>query len=229
MNDLKLSELKAIILDQADMTDSGFITDTRLTYWINAELSELHDLLVTSFEDYFLAKEKIPLVGDTENYALPDDFYKAIKVFYMDGTNRYRLRRFMIEELDQYSSDYYSTYTLPSAMGEIDLYYRIVGNELYLAPVPIGGGHVDLWYVPQFERLVDPNDMVHFQVPIGWEDFVVCGVAARCLAKEESDPTYFVMKKLEIKQRIIDAAEDRDEGGEDRIVDVYRRFEDPIY
>ena len=228
MNDLKLSELKAIILDQADMTDSGFITDTRLTYWINAELSELHDLLVTSFEDYFLAKEIIPLAGDTENYALPDDFYKAIKVFYVDGLNRYRLRRFMVEELDQFSNDYYSAYT-HNGLNYVDLFYRIVGNELYVAPLPAGTGAIEFWYVPQFERLVDPNDTVHFQVPIGWEDFVICGVAARCLAKEESDPTFFLGKKMEIKQRIIDAAEARDQGGENRVVDVYRRFEDYAY
>lgn len=228
MNDLKLSELKAIILDQADMTNSGFITDTRLTYWINAELSELHDLLVVSFEDYFLAKEIIPLAGDIENYTLPDDFYKDIKVFYVDGTKRYRLRRFMIEEFDRYSNDYYAVYPF-NGVSEVDLFYRIIGNEIYVAPPPSLGGKLELWYVPQFERLIDPNDTVHFQVPIGWEDFVVCGVAARCLAKEESDPTFFVIKKAEIKQRIIEAAETRDEGGENRVVDVYRRFEDVGY
>jgi len=226
MNDLKLSELKAIILDQADMTDSGFITDIRLTYWINAELSELHDLLIDSFEDYFLAKKIITLAGDTENYALPDDFYKAIKVFYMDGTNRYRLRRFMMEELDQYSNDYYSAYVMAP---EVDLCYRVEGNEIYIAPTPSLGGRLELWYIPQLERLVDPNDTVHFQIPIGWEDYVVCGVVARCLAKEESDPTFFLMKKAEIKARIIEMAATRDEGGENRVVDVYRRFDDIGY
>lgn len=216
MNYQSLAELKATILDQVDMADSSFIDSSKLKYWINAELSELHDLLVTTFEDYYITRYDFSLDG-SEKHELPEDFYKAHKVFYLQGTTRHRLNRFSMNDLAGDSTWNNSNETLR---------YRVMGNHIYFDPTPNATGEVQLFYVPQLDPLDADEDRVSIAVPIGWEDFVVCGVAARCLAKEESDPTFFLKKKAEIRARIITDADTRDTGEPHRFTDTYRRFED---
>jgi hypothetical protein len=216
MNSVTLAELKTTIKDGADMSNSSFLDDTQILYWINSALSELHDLLVTSFEDYFIKIWEFPLDG-SEKYILPDDFYKSSKVFYKSGNNRYRIRRFMPSEFDLYSNT-----CLANSVNMRNTTYRIMGNSLWFAPTANLSGDIEIWYISQFKKLKSPDDEVQFSVPVMWEDFVVSDVCARALAKEESDPSYWLARKMEIKQRILEAAAERDTGEAGRIVDIYR-------
>jgi len=205
--------------DRADMTSSTFVTDARLTDYINAELSELYDLLVTAYEDYFVSTATMTLVGGTEAYNLPSNFYKLLKAFLREGAQRFLMRRFVVEDL---------SYSLEVADGvgsnNVNLRYRIMGGKIYFMPLPSIGGTVELFYVPEFQTLISPADVISFNVPVGWEDFVVSGAAARMLVKEESDPSFLVAEKERCKQRIMHAATDRDLGEPNRITDKSGRY-----
>lgn len=209
-----LSALRTAILNQADMADSDFINATQLNYWINAELAELHALLVESWEDYMVSTDDITLTGAT-SYSLPSDFFKALKVFLIRGNVRYRLRRFQMQDL---SGD--TTWN----KGNEFLSYRIMGDNIHFDPTPNASGTVRLYYAPQLTELALDADTVSVAVPIAWEDFVVCGAAARCLAREESDSRFFLQRKEMLRQQFIAAAANRDAGEPARMIDHYQRF-----
>ena len=216
MNTRSLADLKTTILDQVDMSDSSFIDSTQLTYWINAELSELHSLLVTTFEDYFITRYDFDLDG-SDKYDLPEDFLKLHKVFLLQGSTRYRIHRFSMN--DMVGDISYNT-------GNENLKYRVMDKYIYFDPTPNASGEIQLFYIPQLTQLSADEDRIAFNIPVGWEDFVVNGVAARCLAKEESDPSYFLQCKAQLKADIVATADDRDTAEPHVWQDHYRRFED---
>jgi len=210
-----LAQLRAEILDQADMTGSDFITTARLDNWINKELSELYDLIVSAFSDHFVLTTELTTVSGQEWVLMPDDVYKIIQVFYKDSSgSRWKLKKFMAGEIHRLSDDFRSVYDAPKCS-----MYRWIGNKMYFLPEPTEAGTIELWYIPHLTELVNDTDSISLQIPVGWEDYVVCGVASRCLIKEESDPTPLLARKAAITQRIEDMAANRDEGEPDRVVD----------
>jgi hypothetical protein len=58
---------------------------------------------------------------------------------------------------------------------------------LWIHPEPTNAAYLELWYVPQFKSLENLSDLIPVQFPNGWEEYVIEGVAARILEKEESD------------------------------------------
>jgi hypothetical protein len=211
-----LAGLVAQGLDLADLTNSSSPVTARVEDYANAALAELHDLLVVSFEDYMLSRATIQLVAGTDAYSLPADFLKASKVYSLDGSERQRLKRFELDELDGLSDD---ASELPR--------YRILGNQIWLAPAPSATGSVELWYVPQFAKLTNATpgttDVVHVSVPVGWEDFVVLSMAVRLRVREESDASQLLALKGQARDRILAAAAERDAGEPHHVADVSGR------
>jgi len=187
-------DLKTQVLDITDMTGSAFAVDARLNDYLDAELSELHDLLVTSYEDYKMTVDTITLVGGTESYALPSDFYKSRRVWYKDGGRRYRVKRYELSEIDGHTTS------------------------------PLVNGTIEFWYIPQYTKLATDGTVVDVSIPVGWEDMVVQGAAARLAIREESDPKPFWTLKANAIARIKGAAPERDAGEPHRVSDSYSRW-----
>ena len=73
--------------------------------------------------------------------------------------------------------------------------------------------------------MVDSSDEISY--PQNWHEFIIAGVAAKCLAKEESSTTDQLRSKAEIKERVMAMAASRDAGSRMRIEDVRSgRFSD---
>lgn len=206
-----LASLIVDIKDAADMTNSEFVNDAGITRWINLELSELHDLIVNTQEDYFTSRYTFSSSSSSNEVLLPVDFYKMIKLFETTDGCRVSVPRFMLGDLEE-DPDYLSAEGSPS--------YRIIGQKLYINPA--GAYSFEMWYIPQFKKLVNTTDEINIAIPEGWEEFVIAGVAARCLAKEESDPSFFLQQKNGAAQRIQTMLTLRD-AGPTAIVDIYRR------
>jgi len=206
-----LTSLITDIKDAADMTNSEFVTDAGITRWINLELSELHDMIVNTQEDYYTSRWSFSSTSTSNEILLPVDFYKMIKLFDVSNGGRVAVPRFMVGDLET-DPDYASTSTNPS--------YRIVGQRVFINPA--SAYDFEMWYIPQFKKLVNLTDEISLAIPEGWEDFVIAGVAARCLAKEESDPSFFLSRKNAVAARIATMLTLRD-AGPTCMVDVYRR------
>jgi hypothetical protein len=191
-------------VDLADNTGGyGF-----LAQYVSYELATLWDVLINTYEDYLVYRRFIDVEADKEDYALPEDFYKFRKVFPIVSGKRCRpLRKFNLEKLGDADS-LAAIYT-----SEIeDARYKIIGSRLWIHPIPTSAAQLELWYVPQFHIMRNYDDLVPHQFPNGWEEYVIEGVAARLMEKEESDATPYRARQREILQRILVLAEDRDVG-----------------
>ena len=191
-----------------DPVPTADVVSNALTYYINAELAVLWDVLVNTYEDYCIRHKAIVVVPDIQEYSMPSDFYKFRKVFPIQNGKRYApLRKFDLRELGE-ADTFAAILARPVEYAR----YRLSGNRLLLHPMPSNAGELELWYVPQFDPILNLNDRVDFRFPAGWEQYAIEGVAARLLEKEESDASAQRARQKEILQRILIMAEDRDVG-----------------
>ena len=191
------------VLEATDFIDAGSVA-----VYVNAELAVLWDALISANEDYCIKHLTIEVLSDTEDYSLPSDFYKFRKVFpILSGKRRRRLKKFDLNRLGESDS---LAAILTSRIEETE--YRISGNRLWLHPKPTNVAELEMWYIPQFDPILNLGDKIDFRYPVGWEQYVIEGVAARLLEKEESDSSAQIRRQEKILQRITVMAEDRDVG-----------------
>jgi hypothetical protein len=210
-----LASLLEQVRDLADEpTSGGFAVDNRLIDYINHALGELHGMLVTAHEDYFLKQQTVTLVGGTESYALPDDYLKTYAVFTKSGTVREELGRFTINDLPR----------LHASMSADLMRYRVMDSKIWFAPAPAGAGTVEHWYIYAFTPLA-AGGSIHGNIPKSWEDFVVCSAAHRLLVRGEGENANEILAlKNAAQARVMSEAEERDAGEPHRVVDVTGRF-----
>jgi hypothetical protein len=221
---ITLTQLVDRVLDRADLTDSDFPVSARVRDYINDAMAELYDIMTVAYEDYFVSTSDISLVADTESYNLPSDFFKALKVFYKSGDNRYLVRRFNLNEITNTNM----SPILPFMGDESGIRYRIMANKIYFTPTPNSSGTVELWYIPELTKFAtdgsEDSDAITFKAPAQWEEFVVVSAAIRLLDREESDTTALKGAKMELKQGIINTSTTRDTGEPMRITRHNNRF-----
>ena len=177
---------------------------------VNYELAALWDALIKTHEDYLVYRRFIDVKANQEDYLLPEDFYKFRKVFpILSGRRGNALKKFDLADLGA-SDSMAALLTSPIE----DTRYAVIGSRLRLHPTPTSDvtKGLELWYVPQFHTLRNLKDLIPNVFPNGWEEYVIEGVAARMLEKEESDASAQRARQKEILQRILVMAEDRDIG-----------------
>lgn len=105
-----LLELKTKTRERSDMERSTFISDSELVSYINMAYSELYDILVSRFEDYFSEKVLFTL-SSTNEYTLPANFYKLRGLDFKNNGDRYVVvKKWNFEERNQVSDDVTNVY-----------------------------------------------------------------------------------------------------------------------
>ena len=219
MSSATLSDLITRTRQASDMVGYTVVSDAEVTNYINGGLTELYDILVHSYEDYFLKKSNISIVSGQSDYFLPQDFYKLAKLFAIYDSDRYILRKIILDQLD-----YLSESSISSGQDVRYLSYYLRGNQICFAPTPSSTGTVEMWYVPQVTRLEYAGDVVHINIPVAWDEYIVADAAAKCLAKEETDPMFQLAQKKSIMDRIKSYARERDSAEADVVWDYYGRL-----
>jgi hypothetical protein len=136
-------------------------------------------------------------------------------VFGLDGDTRIKLRQFNLHELSTESLTWGFEYDKTGV-----LRYRIMGRRMYLAPKDFELSSLELWYVPTCTKLEYDVDTVPFDLPEGWEECIVNGVAALIKLKEEADAGPYLNLEAQYYQELATYAADRDASRPSRIVDV---------
>lgn len=205
-----LSDLKTQLLQRIDRVGSDFYDPTELNTYISASYKELYDLLIQKFgDDYFFSTHTITTDGTNDTYALPDDFYKLFGVDLSltggapDGW--VTLKQFMKADRNRYAVPNFQSF-----YGITNLRYRLRGNLIWFTPIPMANQKIRLLYAPRPSDLDEDTDTV--DGVSGWEEYIISDAAIKCLAKEESDTSIFERQKMFIKQRIEEAAENRNVG-----------------
>ena len=214
------ADLRTRARRRADMENSTFVTDAEIQDYLNSSISELHDFMVKSYEDYFVSEQTYSVPIATGGANLPDDFYKALGVDYDSGGITSTLRAYSFTERNIYNTPYAVIDRLAEPM------YKVEGNKIKLIPNNSQSGSITLYYVPQATQFSSTVTEIENVIP-GYEEYVVVATAIRMLMKEESDVSALERERQQLASRIIRAISPRDASGSFAIRDVRKgRFRD---
>lgn len=217
INTCSLRWLRESAQQRADRVNSNFVTQTEWNSYINQSALELYDLLVTTYEDYFLAEPYLFTTdGSTNRYNLPTDFYKlaGIDCGLANSNNAWvTIKKFQFAARNRYvfpniAATYY---------GVFNLQYRLVGDKLMFIPTPAAGQYIRMWYVPRLPTLLKDTDTL--DTVSGWSEYIIVDAAIKALQKEESDVSVLMAQKAALIKRIEETAMNRDEGMPDTVSD----------
>lgn len=222
-----LAALRLQSQQRADRVNSNFVTTPEWNRYINESAKELYDLLVTVYEDYYLAPPYTFVTdGINNSYTLPDgiltgsdsvlskQFYKlsGVDCGLADNNNA----RVTIHKYDFIERNRYVYPNITSTFfGVFNMRYRVMGNKLNFIPTPSSGQYITVWYIPRLPVLLQDTDTL--DAINGWSEYVVVRAAKMALDKEEQDTSALTQELMYLKQRIEETATNRDAGQPDTI------------
>lgn len=195
-----LAELKAKVAADLDLkfdsSEEAFITTSEINGYINEGIDRAEMLIHSIYEDYFLTRSNIPIVADTEEYALPMGIWgmKIRRIIFTDGTTTYEIPRIrdwkkfenMEAGFTTSSSGSYSYIILKSNLPTVENTNEIVsGNhKIVLSPKPQTNGNMKVWYLSQARELVNESDVL--DIPEAHQ-MIVAFAKVKCLEKEKNE------------------------------------------
>lgn len=229
--ELTLSQIRLKAQQRADRVNSNFVSLTEWNSYINQSMFELYDLLVTVYEDYFIAPPVLFQTTSASSYVLPNGsntfldltnttfiprpFYKLIGVDRtLNASNNAYITVHKFNFVDRNKYSYAGG--MSAFNGITESQYRIMGNNLQFIPAPAAGQLIKLWYIPRLIELLQENDTTDIGIS-GWIEYVIVRAAYYALTKEESDTTALVMQLGALQKRIEESAANRDAGMPDTV------------
>lgn len=207
--------LVADVRHRANMEDSEFVTNAEILEYLNQERTELNwHLRLNEGQPHDYKTTTIAVLAGTVSYVTPDDFWELLGASADIGGIKREMEPFMEGERPSLQN---TQLVIPYTSTPR---YRVVGPQIDVLP-STQSFTMTVRYVPSAIRLVlgsVPQDSMD-----GWNGYelaCIYGATATCLAKEESDPSYYQGLKDRVL-RLIDAlAAQRDAGHPERVTDV---------
>lgn len=222
---LCLGELRLRSQQRADRVNSNFVTLPEWNFFINQGYYELYDMLITVYEDYYIAPRLVFQTTGAQSYDLPNgQNYNGAPAFYKgygldcglaESTNAW----VTLKKFDFIARNRYVYPQLTSTLlGVFNLQYRFLDDKVMFIPTPSANQYIGLWYFPRLTTLLQDTDVM--DGISGWDQYVIVRAAKYALDKEESDTSKLDAELLFLKQRIEAAANNRDAGQPDTISDT---------
>ena len=227
--ELSLSEIRLQAQQRADRVNSEFLSTSEWNNNINQSMYELYDLLITCYEDYYLAPPVQFMSNGTDmQYPIPNGYSN----FITNGVAAPALYKLQGVDLalgtapnafvtvDKFDfirrNEYVFPNTASTIYGVFNLRYRLMGNTLYFTPTPSAGQPIRVWYIPRLPALLKDTDTTTTSIS-GWIEYVIVDAAIKALQKEESDVSVLMAQKQMLRARIEETAMNRDAGRADTI------------
>jgi len=220
-----LSTLISDARSSADMPVDGFVTDAEVTRWVNEGLQQLHRFLVDAFEtEYAFKTEAVSFVTGTEEYALPEDFYRLYGIDLNLAGRYYALQPYTFAERNRFRNS-----TGPSALwynvrNRLMPRYAIIRSASDVPALRVLPSNFDatgtILYAPTVVTLVDGSDGV--DLPDGWERYASTYAAIRMLMKEESSTTELQKLIDRWDRELVELRDTRDAAFPKKVVDMDR-------
>ena len=205
-----LSELRTRARRRADAVGNNFFADAEINDYINIGLGELHDLLVSKYEDYYVSSVSFTLTSGTSTYAFSaislSDFYKLLGVDAVQGNDTVRVKKFNFADRNRYQADV----SIYSSKGYADYEYAIRGESIEFIPEPTSADSIKIWYVPSCTKLTSDSATVSNSIELNWEEYAVLVAAIKMRQKEETSTAALERDLERITARIEEAARNRD-------------------
>jgi len=235
--EMALAQIRYQAQQRADRVNSQFVTKHEWNAYINKAMFELYDLLITVYEDLYVA-EPIQFVttGSQYQYPLPDGaltfldgnnpnvsfvappFYKLLGVdLAIQNTNNGYVT------VNKYNFIDRNRYVYPNSAstiyGVFNCQYRLMGTNIDFIPTPSANQAFRIWYIPRLSELLLDTDTTTTGIS-GWIEYVIVRAAKYALDKEESDTQRLTEELVYLKGRIEETAANRDAGQPDKISDT---------
>lgn len=205
-----LAELRTRARRRADAVGNDFFPDAEVNDYINTGLGELHDLLVSKQEDYYVNTLSFSLVSGQSTYSFSSislsSFYKLLAMDSKQGSDTFRVKRFDFPDRNRFQSDL----AFHNSRGYSDYEYSIRGNSFEFIPNPSSADVVTIYYVPRFEKLSGDSSSVSSEIMLNWEEYAVVSAAIKMREKEETSTTSLEKSLDRVTARIEEAAKNRD-------------------
>ena len=205
-----LSELRTRARRRADAVGNNFFSDAEINDYINVGLGELHDVLVSKFEDYYVSSVSFTLTPGTSTYSFSSisltNFYKLLGVDASSGNNTVKVKRFSFSDRNRFSSDA----EVYNNRGYAAYESSIQGENIKMIPEPDTNDTITVHYVPSFTALASDGSSVSNSIELNWEEYAVVTAAIKMRQKEETSTTSLERELERIEARIDAAASNRD-------------------
>ena len=224
-NEVTYSDLIARSRRRADQENSDFCTDAEVLDYINEAIAELHEMMVSEYELYYVSSTSFSIPtghADGDNVKeLPTSFWKALGCDFGSGGVTRRIRRYMFQERNAYQSP------LLRQGYMANLFFIVEGNNIRFIPESPPGGTVTLWYIPEPQKFAGDETgdaarlfSVDRALANGIERFIILDAAIKMLQKEESDTQILMVEREGVRKRLMVAGKDRVPGESRAIADV---------
>lgn len=234
MDTVTRDELVTRIRDRANMPYGGFVSDTELETEVDQAVKELWDkLIIARGQDYLVNYGSITTVNNDPNYALEDDFYQMLAVYVSYNGEEYPLGKFTWQDEWKYLGNRAKGILPPQWKWRTNAYLNTNTPQdwLEIRPIPTGAYSITYTYIPTVWHYTSggAESTTTYNGINGYEDYVVARVVRYCLAKEESDTSFWDQELMRIEARIQTMAGLRDHGEPERIRDAYAGTVDDPY
>lgn len=192
-----------------DADGGSFVSSAEWSRYIDQAYCELYELMANSGLYYFESEQSITTTG-AATVALPADHFQTIGVDYQRNNYWTPLHRIGVRERNRF----------PITGVAYAMAYRVVGTNLVLYGTPPSGQTYRHLYVPAPASLVDAADATTVDGVAGWEEYIVVDAAIRALLREDTDTSQLQARKAQLKQRIAEAAEQRETAAPARVFDI---------
>ena len=222
--EMTLGQIRLAAQQRADLVNSGFVSTVEWNSYITQSAFELYDLLVTAYQDYYLAPAALFVTNGNNNaYPLPDGvtqflnpdntqftakpFYKmnGVDVGLSNNNNAwFTLQKFNWNDRNNFVYPQLNS----TILGVFNMQYRVMGSNIEFIPTPSANQYVRLWYIPRMTQPLADTDIL--DGISGWTEYVIIDAAIKAMQKEESDCTVLGIQKADMIKRIEDSAANRD-------------------
>lgn len=210
--------LRTQLRNLCNIQNSTFFPNAELNEYLNQELPQVHERLVSSYGDkYFYKTQTLTLVGGQQLYPMAVDvgwlWRVELKVFSGDNFHWVDVLR-----IDSAKKNVINNYPMGTNTNlTTPLRYELQGGDpgnqsavgaysLFFVPYPyISGQVIQYSYAPACPVLVADSDVYDFID--GWENACVYGAAAKVRIKQKLDPSGFFELQMKELSRIAEMSE----------------------
>lgn len=229
---MSLYETRLRAQQRADRVNSKFVTRSEWNFFIDQSQYELYDLLITCYEDYYIAPRAEFTTDGSSSYDLPTGAAASYsgapalyKLYGVDlGLDSSQNAWVTLKKYDFISRNrFVFPQVTTSLLGIFNMQYRMMGSKIHFIPTAVSGQRIGLWYFPRLNPMLQDADIMDgFS---GWSQYVIVRAAKYALDKEESDTSKLDAELIFLKDRIESSAMNRDAGQPDTISNVRTQSE----
>ncbi len=202
------AEIRGKIERECDLEDEDFVRREELLEYANEAIDEAEAEIHSLYEDYFLKKVDIPVIGGDEFFSLPThlpDLYadKIRRIIFTEagGTTTYTVTR--LRDWKKFEQKAVADTQLTTDLYQYFLVNSTPGNpEIMLVPKSREAGTLTVWYLRNANRLADDTDICDIPEFI---NFIFTHMKVKVYAKEGHPGYPEALERLETERARMNA------------------------